>query len=529
MWNIALNTLRQLHAQAEQDFNDAQLAAAVLEVLEDRPLTGEVSRDEHAAHLAHLLTWWLFVRAPALRPSYLVLSAMSLDLVLEGARSLTEVIDDLSTLEQAALEEVESERDLIIDEALRDALNAHGELPHDLTEQADDALRTSVRAATAATSEHAAARDALTQQVMDRLLDEFDAVGKSGSLRAAFEGEASDVEEFERAADYAQRGFARQESGELDGALRDHMRALTLDAEHIPALIGVATVHAALGELDEAIKALDRALALDAEHLDALQNRGLVHYARHDFSLAIDDFSRALALDPEDLSARLNRASALGECSRFEEALKDLDEAAAAHPEESRPLVDRAVIHRAMGDVKGAIKAFDAALAIDPNDPNAWSGRGFLRLELGEPQRAEHDLGEAIRLEPWRALLHYNRGNARGAQGNMPGAIEDYSRAIMLDDRDVEALINRGTARLKLDDLKGALEDWDHALRIDPYQPDAHLKRGAVLLMNDEPEYAILDFERALQIAPDEWDFADTTRAQLKEARRRIEAAAKKD
>jgi tetratricopeptide (TPR) repeat protein len=536
MWNLPMNQLRALYADVVERtaLADAEIARAVLSLFQGDEITqqGPMASDPGAKRLASILAWWLFLRAPSLRVDYLVLSPMTLDLVLQNARSIDEVLEDLSTLEQAAKEGVEDDLEHLVSAKMREAFATHGALRDDLQELEEDALHAIIVQGLEAYNEDPEVSEAITREVMDDLLDEFDQTGRTGTLRALFEGTNLPDEtmedgqaELDSPSDYAARAEMHYEEGELELAMRDFARALSLEPTSIRALVGLAVIRASVNELDQAIDLLDRALAHDPEDLSALHNRALVRYARGEFEEAIADFGAVIDRDAEDGEAWLNRANARAETGAFDEALADATRASELLADSSRPLVDRAVIKRAMGDHDGAIKDFGEALERDAEDADALAGRGFIYLEHGHYEQAEKDLDAAIERQSWRGLLYYNRGNARGARGNFEGAIEDYTRAIEIDEDDIESLINRGTAHLKLENLKGALEDWDRALRIDPYQPEAHLKRGAVLLLNDEPEYASRDLEQALENAPEGWEFEDAARMQLAEARRRIDAA----
>ncbi len=540
MWNLPMNQLRTLYADVVERtaLADAEIARAVLSLFQGDEITqqGPMSSDDGAKRLASTLAWWLFLRAPSLRVDYLVLSPMTLDLVLQNARSIDEVLDDLSTLEQAAKEGVEDDLEHLVSAKMREAFAKYGAMRRDLLGLEEEELHALITEGLRAYNEDPEVSEAITREVMDDLLDEFDQTGRTGTLRALFEGTTPPDEtmedgqsELDSPAAYAARAELHYEEGELELAMRDFARALSMEPTSIRALVGLAVIRASVNELDQAIDLLDRALSHAPEDLSALHNRALVRYARGEFEQAIADFGEVLAQDEDNGEAWLNRANARAEFGAFDEALEDATRAAALLPDSSRPLVDRAVIQRAMGDYNGAIEDFGEALGRDAEDADALAGRGFIYLEHGHFEKAEADLDQAIARQSWRGLLYYNRGNARGARGNFEGAIEDYTRAVEIDEEDIESLINRGTAHLKLENIKEALEDWDRALRIDPYQPEAHLKRGAVLLLSDEPEYALRDLEQALENAPEGWEFEEAARMQLAEARRRLDAAGEEE
>ena len=126
VWNLPMNQLRTLYAEVVErtELADAEIARAVLSLFQGEEITqtsaeSVMHSDPNARRLASALAWWLFLRAPSLRVDYLVLSPMTLDLVLQNARSLDEVLEDLSTLEQAAIEGIENDLEHLVSPQLK--------------------------------------------------------------------------------------------------------------------------------------------------------------------------------------------------------------------------------------------------------------------------------------------------------------------------------------------------------------------------------------------------------------------------
>lgn len=531
MWNTLYQDLQsQLDTlRGEHDLKDAELALAMLELLQTRQLSQSVKLPSSAEVRQQVedtlwpLAWWLFVRAPWLQHDQLVLSNMTLDLVLNAQRSLDEAMADLATLEQAVRDGVNTfaeQQELV---PLMGKIAHLAKLPESSRGLGAETLRNHTIEALEVMRQNKDLVDDARSKIMARLFDEFGSADNQDNLRQLFTlrgagstaDDASSSEALTKLLDDAQRAY---EEGELGEALSGFEAVLAREPGHVEALVGRGVIRATTQDMDGALEDLDQAIEANPEHVIALVNRGLTHYAANNLEHAIEDFSRALAQDDTLVEAWLNRSSARAQMGALEEALEDATRAVELAPGMARARVDRAVIRRAMGDAAGAVEDYGMATEIDPLHADAWAGRGFLLLELGELEAAKVDLTRAISFQPWHGVLYYNRGNVHAGLGEFAEAIRDYSKVLDLDEDDFEARMNRGTALLKQGDIKGALEDWDRLTRIYPHEPDAYLRRGVVLLMSDEVTYAIRDFERALEVAPKDWTMRPITEEKLREA-----------
>lgn len=82
-----------------------------------------------------------------------------------------------------------------------------------------------------------------------------------------------------------------------------------------------------LGELEAAIEDYDRAIELNSEHGLAYNNRGLAKRELGEYESAIEDVNRAIVLSPESPHAFGNRANINILIGNFDQALRDADEA----------------------------------------------------------------------------------------------------------------------------------------------------------------------------------------------------------
>lgn len=139
---------------------------------------------------------------------------------------------------------------------------------------------------------------------------------------------------------------------------------------------GVARVRT--GDIDGGIADHDRAIALAPEFALAYANRGSAFSRKGEFARAVADFDRALELKPKLASALNNRAWARLKLGALEPAMADVDSALALRPADPGILDTRGHILEAMGRREEAIAAYRQALAAAPD--LAESREGLKRL-----------------------------------------------------------------------------------------------------------------------------------------------------
>jgi len=203
-------------------------------------------------------------------------------------------------------------------------------------------------------------------------------------------------------------GYALQNKGDLDGAIREYRQALSLN----PNLTVAAVAHNNLG--------------------NALQDKG-------DFDGAIREYRQTLSLNP------------------------NLTVAAAAHKTLGTALHKK-------GDLDGAIQEYRQALSLDPNDYAFHSNLGFALAGKGDLDGAIQEYRQALSLNPNFALAHMLLGDALQRKGDLDGAIREYRQALSLNPNDNpenatthDAL---GNALAQKGDLDGATQEYQTCIRI---------------------------------------------------------------
>src|SRR5262249_32631771 len=91
---------------------------------------------------------------------------------------------------------------------------------------------------------------------------------------------------------YANRGFAKKDKGDLDGAIADYKRATDVSPKNAFAYDYSGLARKDKGDLDGAIADYNRALELDPKYAHAYNGRCVAYYVKRDWPAALTDFRR---------------------------------------------------------------------------------------------------------------------------------------------------------------------------------------------------------------------------------------------
>lgn len=526
---MSLTSLSVLESSVDQilqeaDCTDADIAEAVQAVVWTQSLTPPFDEQKQWGDTLYALGWWLYIRAPAMDPRFLVISSMALDLVTSGDLEFVDVLENLEQLETDAdsktpsLQAYKQVMEAVDEETIDDLMTPLRENARSVARM-DSPARADFEAALARCASHLLenldAFQTIRKHVTNNFVDSFDELVRAEAFEKALHSPSGEHDhdhsdeypELQTAAEYLERGQNRYAAGDLTGAIDDFSEAIELEPESLKALTNRGIGRAAFNDLDGAISDFSKALRIDPTHLPALLNRGLAHQAREAYSEAIEDFTEALQLEGEHPEAVINRGIAHFSTGHRSQALQDFDTAVDLQPDQPGPFLNRAKARQAGGDLEGAIQDYERAIELDPECAEAWEGLGYIRLSRDSPEDAIDAFDEAIELRPYIASLYYNRASAYVRLEDYEQAVDDYSSALELDPEDRESYVNRGQARFENRDFEGALEDWNDAIEVDPYYPVPYLKRAALWHMLDEPQEAAQDALQAVECAPPDWDY----------------------
>jgi tetratricopeptide (TPR) repeat protein len=137
-------------------------------------------------------------------------------------------------------------------------------------------------------------------------------------LAIAFDGQAAES--------WNKLALAREQCGDLTGALHALQQALALAPRSANYLNNRARLYLLQGEISLALADLNLAITLAPKAADAYAHRGLAHAAQDDVTAALADFDTALRLNGKLVNTRFNRGLALLRLNRQPEAMHEFAE-----------------------------------------------------------------------------------------------------------------------------------------------------------------------------------------------------------
>ena len=194
---------------------------------------------------------------------------------------------------------------------------------------------------------------------------------------------------------YNNRGVARKQAGDRQGALADFTEAIDLNPRDARAWVNRANLHFDAGELDAALKDYNKSLELDLKNAEAYASRGAAYGAQNRYDLAERDLSRAIELDPTLEDAFGNRALLYANTKRFNEELADIDR----------------------------------YLRLKPDDAEMMNMRALTLIELNRLPEAESEFDRAIQISPSTGAFYLNRSRLYQRTGRKTQALDDAQRA----------------------------------------------------------------------------------------------------
>ena len=199
----------------------------------------------------------------------------------------------------------------------------------------------------------------------------------------------------------AQEWFERGlNATDVDEKLRLYGEAIRLQPDYADAFNNRGLARSEKGDLEGALRDFNKAVRLKPDDAVGLSNRGATRQAKGDLEGALRDFNKAIRLEPNFATAFLNRG--LVRCAKgdLEGELQDYDEAIRLKPDYAEAFNNRGLARHDKGDLEGALQDYNQAIRLTHAD--AFKNRGLARKAQGDLEGAQQDLDEAVRLRSER-------------------------------------------------------------------------------------------------------------------------------
>ena len=305
---------------------------------------------------------------------------------------------------------------------------------------------------------------------------------------------------------YAERGWLREVTGDLEGAVREITRAIELDPQNGDFYAARGNVHRQLEEYTAALAHHIRAVELSPENPYNHMELAETYKQLEDPGMALEHYNQALALKEDDAWFYDARANIYAELGDYDMALADLERAAELEPEQ-RDFFTRAgdmFLYEAE-DPQRALDSYNMAVERAPDDGWAYADRAAAYEAMGDIGAALDDLNHAVELDAENSTFFIRRGLLYLYElEDHDAALADLNMAVEIDPENADAYAERANFfQTYAGDLEAALEDRNTAVALDPEGPWRYADRFHVYREMGRDDEALADLHRCLDLDPD--------------------------
>ena len=329
-----------------------------------------------------------------------------------------------------------------------------------------------------------------------------------------------------------------------------YQRAMEHQPENVPAILGAAEGYLSLNRYDRAQPLFERALALDEDCAPALVGMGKIASSRRNTKEAIRNFEAALALQPEAnsihylLAMSYRRQGDLDQAQAHFQQVAMLERlrrghATAGYPDPLMEALDdlttgwrhhwvRGMRAFGKGRFAEAVKEYRTSVALDPKNPVPLTDLGSALARMGDLQGAAREYAQALRVSPGNPMLHYYLGTTLMGLQSEEEAARHYQRAIEANPGFMEAHFQLANLLMRLRRFDQAIPRYAAVAELDSGFASrspadsagggqirqmsilAHFMRAMALVQLGRHEQALEVLEQGLQAFP---GHADMTHA----------------
>jgi tetratricopeptide (TPR) repeat protein len=157
---------------------------------------------------------------------------------------------------------------------------------------------------------------------------------------------------------YIARAVARLQKGEMQGALADYEKSIELSPTFYAAFLGRGSFRFRDGDFDGALTDYNKAIELNSKQADLYVNRGIVRGMKKDFSGAIEDIKMGAELSPKSISDETR--------GNFLSPFQELNQFVSDHPDNAQGYIVRGILRKFQGKEKEAKIDFEKGEKIAP-------------------------------------------------------------------------------------------------------------------------------------------------------------------
>jgi tetratricopeptide (TPR) repeat protein len=234
------------------------------------------------------------------------------------------------------------------------------------------------------------------------------------------------------------RGWAKYQSGDLNAALTDFERAITLQPDYLQARVNLSEVLKRLGRLREATQAQRKIIEVDPAFAHGHYNLGATLMEMGEFESALASIERAIEIDGNDADYFILHGIVLESLERKCEALSEFTWASNIDETKMEAYFLRGNMQFDLGRLQIAIADYTLALELNPSVATIYLNRGLCYAALERDIEARNDLENALKLKPGIGIAHLRLGQVARRQNRLDEAEQHFKWARSLGFTEVE-------------------------------------------------------------------------------------------
>ena len=209
------------------------------------------------------------------------------------------------------------------------------------------------------------------------------------------------------------------------------------------------------GDLDAAMADFDRVVSLNPDFARAFHARGLVHDEKDAPDKALEDLDRAIKISTKDWAAYYTRATFRRARQDYDGAMADIEKAADLKPKQAQVRLMQALLKADKGDYGPARE--EANKVIDEGEAKAAAYYVRASVAFGEQDldAATADVDKALELKDLLAPALLLKGRILEARGDKAAAKSHYQQALAQPSSFLEGRTVQRKARDRLNALDG--------------------------------------------------------------------------
>jgi tetratricopeptide (TPR) repeat protein len=298
-------------------------------------------------------------------------------------------------------------------------------------------------------------------------------------------------------------GLALAGLGKRAEALRSFGRALTIDANYLPALEAASQAHYENGSR-KAVPLLERILKQRPGDPTAHAMLAVLAYREGDCKTAVTHFDKAAALLETQLDALQAHATCLVRLQRMDAAVGVLQRMVALEPGNARYRKLLGAAQLMAGRPTDTIATL-APLVDAPRADSETLGLASAAYEkAGDTPRAVATLRQAILIEPRNVDLYLDFANIAFAHQSFQAGIEVLSDGLGLQPSAAPLYVARGVLHVQLADYERAEADFARAGELDPKQALSAAAQGLAAAQENDLDRALKTIEAKLAQKPND-------------------------